>query len=56
MAKEKPTTDRRFRSVLEVKRAYLPDLLKSQCAEDVQELIEKTAEVTKHTLRKLLKQ
>ena len=42
--------------MLEVKRAYLPDLLKSQCADNVQELIEKTAEVTKNTLRKRVKQ
>lgn len=52
MAKENSTTDRSFRSVLEIKKAYLPDLLKSQCAEDVQELIEKTTKVTRHTLRK----
>ena len=55
MAKEKSATDRRFRSVLEVKKAYLPDLLKSQRIEDVQELIEKTTKVTRHTLRKRVK-
>ena len=55
MANEKATTDGRFRSMLEVKRAYLPALLKSQSAEDVPELIERTAEITEHTLRKHVK-
>ena len=52
MAKEKSKTHRHFRSVLAVKKAYLPELLKSQRAEDIQEVIEKTTKVTKHTLRK----
>ena len=30
VAKEEPMSDRRFRSLLEVKREYLPDLLKSE--------------------------
>ena len=55
MAKGKPRKAERFRSVLEVKRAYLPELLKSQSGEDVQELIERTANVTEQALRRRVK-
>ena len=54
MVDERPN-DGHFRSVLEVKKAYFPALLKSQSTENVQELIERTAEVTEHTLRKRVK-
>ena len=55
MANEKPTKDRRFRSVMEVRQTYLPALVKSQSAEHMEELVEKTTEVIEHALRRRVK-
>ena len=55
MQRQNSTASKRFRSVLDVKRAYLPSLLKSQSRDDGQEMIERTEEMTKHTLRKCVK-
>ncbi len=52
MSNKKQKTKRCFRSVSEVKEAYLPTLLKSQSVGDLRDMIERTAEVTEHTLRK----
>ena len=52
MANEKPTNDRRFRSVMEVRQTYLPELARSQNAEHMEELVNKTSEVIGHALRK----
>lgn len=53
MAKEKPTSDKRFRSLLEVKREYLPALLKSQSDdEDLQKLAERAEQTLREHLEK----
>ena len=54
MAKEKPTSDRRFRSLLEVKREYLPALLKSQSDdEDLQKFAERAEQTLREHLEKV---
>lgn len=54
MAKEKPTSERRFRSLLEVKREYLPALLKSQSDdEDMRKLAEHTEQTLREHLEKV---
>ena len=54
MAKEEPMSDRRFRSLLEVKREYLPDLLKSQSDdEDLQKLAERAEKILREHLEKV---
>ena len=52
MVNKKQRTDMCFRSVSEVKEAYLPTLLKSQSVGVLRDMVERTAEVTEHTLRK----
>ncbi len=56
MANKGPTNHRTFRSVSEVKREYLPTLQKSRNAEDVQQFVERAAEITEQTLRKHLEE
>ena len=54
MAKEKPTSDRRFHSLLEVKREYLPALLKSQSDdEDLRKLAERAEQTLREHLEKV---
>lgn len=54
MAKEEPMSDRRFRSLLEVMREYLPDLLKSQSDdEDLQKLAERAEKILREHLEKV---
>ena len=55
MQTEKSTTKNCFRSVLAVKMAYLPSLMKSQSQEHVQESVKRTAKITENTLRKCVK-
>ena len=54
MTKEQPVKDKPLRSVLEVKSAYLPRLMKNQSGEDGKDLAERNAEVTARTLRKIV--
>lgn len=54
MVKDKPTSDRIFRSLLAVKREYLPALLKSKNDdEDMQKLAERTEQTLREHLERV---